>query len=1282
MTCPNCGAEFPLGAAYCFSCGARVQAVEEPTQGSSWGALQRAAPEELQERMRAASVRAEGERKPVTILFADIVGSTSIAEKLDPEEWKEVVRGVHRRVGEAVYRYEGTVAQLLGDGVLAFFGAPITHEDDPIRAVRAALDLQKSIGEFSRELSGLVDELRMRAGIDTGEVVLGNIGTDLHMEYLALGDAVNAAARLESAARPGSILISARCARLIGDDFALKDLGEISVKGKSESIHAFEVLEVKGVPASRRGMMAESAPYVGRGEEVERLKSCVGALCAGQGGIVAIMGEAGIGKSRLLEEVRAWACANVEMLDGGASPVSSLRWLEGRALSYGGSLSYWTINRLILDDLNLSDGAAELKISVALRRRLVELFGGDAAGRLPYLARLLDLSEDGQPPEPRRLTDAESVKSQTLSALKDYFGSVARHQATALVLEDLHWADPTSTEVVEELMRLTDHAPLLIIMVMRVERDHGSWGLKLRAETDYPHRYTELQLGRLNEFEADELMGHLLGKGALPENIRDLLRARSEGNPFYLEEVAHHLVENHLIERVDGDWQTTQAVKEIGIPETLQGVLMARIDGLEEDVRRTLQMASVIGKSFLYRILQAISAAERELDRHLSQLQRLDLIREEGRLPDLEYTFKHSLTQEAAYSSLLGGRRRAIHLMVGEAIESLFPERRAEYLGILAHHFEAAGSLEKARGYLLSAGDQARLRYANSEAIEFYRRALRVLGELGQDETSVQVLMKLGLTCHSAFQFEAAREAYDQAFSLGKGLGLERRGASQPYSPHPLRFDLPGIMALDPAKASDVASFTVIEQLFRGLVKLDLDLNVRPDMARSWEVLQGGKKYVFHLREDLKWSDGARVKASDFEFAWKRMLNPKGQSTLARYLYDIRNARAYHEGEISDSAALGIVVENDHTLSVILEEPCSYFMFLLAIPSTYPLPEHSLHQCPEGWTEAGTLVGSGPFVLEKWDHGRAIELVRNPEYYGELSGNVQRILVELVTDATDPLRPLERYQRDEVDILILPSLLIGEAKGHYRKLPEEYISIPELATVYFGFDVRCPPFDDRRVRKAFALALDKGFMADIVLEGMDFPATGGMVPPGMPGHCVDMGVVFSPDEARKLMDEAGYSSHKAFPLIEGIAPQATGKMVEYAQGQWRDVLGVEVRWRELGWPEFMRQMDGSNPNIFLMSWTADYPDPDNFLRTGSWGAETGWRDERFTALVSEARRIPDPEKRLSMYREAERILVQEMPIVPLIYGRNHYLIKPWVGAGPLYSPFAVPNLEYVIIDPH
>jgi len=340
-TCPSCSIQNPSDALFCMKCRTALDDVSEATRASKLQDLRESAPKDLQEKLRSAHTDIEGERKPVTIVFTDIVGSTAIAEKLDPEVWKEIVAGAHKRVGEAVYRYEGTIAQLLGDGVLAFFGAPITHEDDPLRAVRAAMDIQASVEEYGRELAGTVDDFQMRIGINTGTVVIGEIGTDMHVEYLAIGDAVNVAARLQSAAEPGKVVVSEPCAKLVSAEFELKDLGEITVKGKAQPLQAFELISLKAAPESGRGIEGLPTPHVGRAQEVETLQSSLLSLCNGHGQIVTVMGDAGIGKTRLLDEVKDITCEDCGDDQSKLISPASIRWLEGPPMARRRWRSSW-----------------------------------------------------------------------------------------------------------------------------------------------------------------------------------------------------------------------------------------------------------------------------------------------------------------------------------------------------------------------------------------------------------------------------------------------------------------------------------------------------------------------------------------------------------------------------------------------------------------------------------------------------------------------------------------------------------------------------------------------------------------------------------------------------------------------------------------------------------------------------------------------------------------------------------------------------------------------------
>jgi ABC-type oligopeptide transport system substrate-binding subunit/class 3 adenylate cyclase len=1221
--------------------------------------------------MRLSSSQIEGERKPVTILFTDIVGSTAIAEKLDPEVWKEIVAGAHRRVGEAIYRYEGTIAQLLGDGVLAFFGAPITHEDDPLRAVRAAMDIQESVKAYAQELTGVVDDFQMRIGINTGTVVIGQIGTDMHVEYLAIGDAVNVAARLQSAADPGEIVLSDVCARLVSTEFDLKDLGEITVKGKAEPLQTFELAGLKAVPDSGRGIEGFPTPYVGRTQEMDELQSALLALCEGHGQIMAVMGEAGIGKTRLLEEVRAITCEDEGDRETMSISPSSFRWLEGRALSYGGSLSYWTITQLLLDDLGLSDGAPQVEIKVALRRRAKELFGEERADEvLPYLAHLLGLKGEVEVEKQIQSLDGETLKVQTLKSVSDYFGQIVDEGPTVLIFEDMHWADPSSLEALEQLLALTDRVPLMILMLMRIDRDHGSWGIKIKAETDFPHRYKEFHLRRLSEVDSSSLLEQLLGTTKLPEGIWRTIMNRSEGNPFYLEEVVRHLMERDLIRQDELGWHAAKELEEVGIPDTLHGVLLARIDRLEEEVRRTLQMASVIGKSFLYRILETITEAEMQLDTHLSQLQRVDLIREKARIPELEYIFKHTMTQEAAYNSLLHERRKVFHLKVAEALEELFPDRVDEFSGLMAYHFEVAETHEKAVDYLQRAGDQARQSYAHQEAIDFYERALVILKEQEGYDRAARMLMKLGLTYHTAFDFKRSRKAYDEAFAMRKRGKTTKQETLEP-APHPFRVAILEPPTLDPSICQDMTSGQYISMIFSGLVEIGAGWEIIPDVAQSWEISEDGRKYLFHLRDDVDWSDGTQVTAEDFVYSWIRSLNPAIEAPGGKVylLYDIKNARAYNKGEFSESDQVGVRAIDKLTLEVDLERAASYFLHMLV--TAYPVPSHVVEAYGNAWANVEHIVTNGAFKIESYELGESMSLVRDPTYHKGSSGNLEMVEVKLI-ESRDSLKEFELYEMNSVDI----AYLYAKTYHTRHRFAEEYLSGPQQGLYFVGFDTSRPPFDDLRVRRAFVMAADRETLADEIFDGFVDPATGGYVPPTIPGHSPGISLPYDLIQARQLMTEAGYPDGQGFPTFEIIWHRAG--MLEALMAQWLDNLNVEVTIEITNWENVMCTYHSRN--ISVMGWAADYPDPDNFLRVSIRNHLPYWQNEIYDQLLEEAQRTLAQGDRIRLYQEADKILIEDAAVMPIAYYKFHQLCKPWVKLPARGSDFLL--FKDVIIEPH
>jgi len=1230
------------------------------SQQAALTSLRQAAPESLAQKILSTRGQIEGERKPVTILFTDIVGSTALAEKLDPEEWKEIVNGAHQRVSECVYRYEGTIAQLLGDGVLAFFGAPITHEDDPVRAVRAALDIQRAIADYARELHGYVENFQLRVGINTGTVVVGAVGSDLRMEYLAIGDAVNLAARLQAAAQPGKALVSEATARLVKAAFELCDLGEIAVKGKREPVRVFEVAEAKPVPQSGRGIEGLSAPLVGREQELRKLGEALASLVDGRGQIVAVMGEAGIGKSRLVEEARKVTSDEWQVTRETPTPDTrhTAHWLEGRALSYGQTLSFWAITQLLKADLGLSDADPEPKIRVALRRRVNALFGERAGDVLPYLAHLLGVKLEGELAERVRVLDGETLKRQVLLSINAYLARLAEQQPTVLVCEDAHWADPSTLDALEALLPLTDRAPLMILMLMRLERECGAWRVKLKAETEFAHRYTEIALAPLSPAESEQLVNNLLEIADLPGSVRQLMLERSEGNPFYLEEVIRSLIEQGaLVHGNDGHWRAQSLISSLQIPETLQGVLLARIDRLEDEVRRTLQLASVIGKSFLYRLLEAIAEAEQQLDAQLAQLQRADLVREKTRRPELEYIFKHSLTQQAAYNSLLIERRREFHRRVANALERLFADRREEFYGLLAHHFDAAGEREKAVEYLLQVGDKTRWEDALEEARGYYRRAVDLLTELGDPARAARTWLKIGLVHHANFEFDAAHQANENAFAL------ERQARSQPTQPRAdivppralrVALVLDQVATLDPGKLTTSLEYVTAASIFAGLAEYDAETNVVPHVARSWQVLDGGTRYLFHLRDDVRWTDGTPVTAMDFEWAWKRNLAPATDSDMARMFDPVVGARDYREGRTRDPNSVGVRALDPLTLEVRLAMPIAYFIYLMAMPGTFPLPRAVVERYGDDWWKPEHIVSNGAYRLTRLDAGHTA-LARNPNYFGEVPGNLDQVGWRMMVPRAECIR---EFQEGRIDIF--PNALPAEIPADIP--PSQRFDRPSLSTFGLVLLPNQPPLNDARVRRALVLGLDRTRLARSLNASAAAGARGGLVPPGMSGHSPEIGLGYDPKAAQRLLAEAGYPDGKGIPRLRMHYYRYAPGMDMIAR-QWQENLGIAVDLIGMSLGFSRKPFDS---HILGIGWIADYPDPDNFLRQSNFCAAlttAGWRDARYTELIEQAAITPDRARRMAMYREADHILTAAQVLVaPLSYGSWGLLdlVKPWV----------------------
>lgn len=705
----------------------------------------------------------EGERRIVTILFCDVKGSTSLAEQLDPEEWAEIMNDAFQHLIAPVYRYGGTVARLMGDSILAFFGAPTAHEDDPQRAVLAGLDIVAAIGEYGHQIkdsSGL--DFEVRVGINTGLVVVGEIGSDLRMEYTAMGDVVNLAARMEQTAEAGTVQISEDTYRLVASFFEVEELGEIEVKGKRQAVRGYRVLGKKTSPERVGSHLGVTTPLVGREREMKILREAISLVQQGRGQIVCLIGEAGIGKSRLINELcNAWFTGEGLPTAAEVHIPRDTSWRETRSISYAPNLPYGTFQQLIR---RMCGGSAGDPQDVLREKIACECMTTDAPEeQCVRVSRAFEVLLGVENQTENLKLEGEAFKRELFEAMLVTWKDWARLEPTVLVFDDLHWADPASVELLSYLFQLVEEIPILFLCAFRPERESPSWDIKQMGDRDYPHRYTEINLPVLSTQESEALVNNLLTFTGLPAILRKNILAKAEGNPFFVEQIVQSLIETGVIVKDDHageqSWKVDAEVDDITIPDSVQALLTARIDRLDEEARQPLQKAAVIGRMFAYRLLSAITDEETGLDRHLRVLERFDLIREAARFPELEYTFRHALTQETAYKSILRKRRRLFHLQVAETTERLYPERQEEHAPLLAHHFSEAGD-PRALDYYILAGDIAFRLSANVEAIAHYTRALEVAKKIRDFSRLLHIYKRRGRAMELTTRYEQALANY------------------------------------------------------------------------------------------------------------------------------------------------------------------------------------------------------------------------------------------------------------------------------------------------------------------------------------------------------------------------------------------------------------------------------------------------------------------------------------------------------------------------------------------
>jgi oligopeptide transport system substrate-binding protein len=650
-----------------------------------------------------------------------------------------------------------------------------------------------------------------------------------------------------------------------------------------------------------------------------------------------------------------------------------------------------------------------------------------------------------------------------------------------------------------------------------------------------------------------------------------------------------------------------------------------------------------------------------------------------------QFQFSHVLFQRFLYNDLGTGERRLLHREVADVLEDLYGDEKDTIAVQLAYHYANAQEADKAIHYLQLAGDKARLAYAHQEAIDYYNRALALQKEQGYDDEAARTLMKLGLTYHASFDFNQARQTYEEGFALWQRACLAEPAMPPPLAPHALRLNSPVVVTLDPNLCFDLYSAGVIIHLFSGMVDLGSEMDIVPDVARSWDVSSAGREYIFHMRDDVRWSDGTAVTAGDFEYAWKRALDPATESPGASLLYVVKGARALHQDETSNPDNVGVRALDDVTLSVELEEPTGYFLHLMAHHVTYPVPQHVVEAHGKEWTNVDKIVTNGPFRLESWQRDESMVLIRDPDYHSRFSGNVRRVELHFQKDPSDhSVHPalLEKYEADCLDIYGIYTAVPHVLDRARQRNAGDYLLLPALSTYFFKFNLLKTPFNDIRVRQAFVFATDREKLSNVVLGGYDFPATGGHVPPGMPGHSAGIALPYDPEGARKLLTEAGYPDGRDFPTIHCLAPTQVDSIKEYLLAQWQDNLGVEIEWDSMEWSEYLERIhSGEIPDMCWYGWGADYPDPDSFLCGGLTMGMEMWQNERFNILIEKARRITDQKERMKLYKQADKILVEEAAVMPLNYGRWHIFVKPWVSKWTT-SGINIYVWKDVIIEPH
>ncbi|MEP6873151.1 MAG: adenylate/guanylate cyclase domain-containing protein [Burkholderiales bacterium] len=850
LKCAACGNDNAPGNRFCDGCGGALSAGETPPVAAPPDPRVYTPPH-LAQKILTSHSALEGERKQVTVLFCDMANSTELAHRVGADAMHALLNQFFELALTEVHRLEGTVNQFLGDGFMALFGAPVAHEDHVRRALLSALGIRDRLKEAAatgNAASSALSAVRVRMGIHTGMVVVGKIGDNLRMDYTAVGDTTNIAARLQQLAEPGQIHTSEAVHAAGRPYFEFSPLGKQALKGIREPVAVFELTRAhREEHESRIRRLGIASALVGRDRELSIVQDALDRLDRGQGGTLIITGEPGAGKSRLVSEIQR------------RRPIGPMLWLEGRAVSFGRSLSYWPFIEILRGCFDIGEDDAEDQTWRKLTTGLTGLFGERAPEMLPYLATVLALRLSPEQEERVKYLDGQALRRQVFLCVRQLFEQLALRQPVVLLLEDWHWADQSSIELAEHLLPLTDTTPLLAFFATRPDPVGPAARIRQFAAEQTGRLLREITLLPLSEQQSATLMANLVGAADLPAGLRDQILRKTEGNPFFIEEVIRSLVTDGVLVRSarDDAWQMVKQVDQVNLPDTVQGLILARIDRLDEDVKQALKLASVIGRSFFNRVLEVISATRRTLEASVAELEHAELIRERQRLPEIEYIFKHALVHEAAYGSILAENRRAIHRRVAQAIEMLFEGRLDEFASLLAHHYTRAEDWEKAQEYLFKAGDLAGRMAADTEALEHFRQAeaayLKAFGDRLSPPQRAALARKVGSALYGTGHYEKALEQFRRALSQ---LGLDypasrwgtRRAVLKQLAEHTWG-RLRGRVGLPVARRMDLATAQEISTICHSMSWMDYFLDKERMLLDCLLELRAGEHSAYAVAE-------------------------------------------------------------------------------------------------------------------------------------------------------------------------------------------------------------------------------------------------------------------------------------------------------------------------------------------------------------------------------------------------------------------------------------------------